>query len=90
MLKLPIVAITTSDNHMILPPSQFIGNRAGKWSKIPGYNSFSPEVVLSVFSHPYEMPEQTELRLWYAEDLVNHTESDTGGRVCADVYVLYV
>lgn len=24
------VAITKSDNHMILPPNQFIGNRAGK------------------------------------------------------------
>ena len=84
------VAITTSDNHMILPPNQFIGNRAGKWSKLPGYNSFNPVIELSVFSHPYELSEKTELHLWYAEDLVNYTESDNGGRVCADVYLLYV
>lgn len=84
------VVITRSSNHMILPPNQFIGNRAGKWSKVPGYNSFSPEIVLSVFSHPIYMSKHTQLRLWYGEDLVNYTEGDNGGRVCTDVYLLYV
>ena len=45
------VVITTSTNSVLLPPSQFIltGTR---WSKIPGYKSLSPELVLSVFSVP--------------------------------------
>ena len=84
------VVITRSSNYILLPPNQFIGNRAGKWSKVPGYNSFSPEIVLSVFSHPNYMFARTQLRLWYGEDLVNYTEGDNGGRVCTDVYLLYV
>ena len=84
------VVVTWSNNQIILPASQFIGNRAGKWSKLPGYNSFSPEIILSVFSTPLSVSAQTQLRVWYAEDLVNYTEGDNDGRVCADVYVLYV
>jgi len=28
------------------------------------------------------------LRLWYGEDLKGYTDSDNGGRTCADVYGL--
>ena len=84
------VVVTRSNNQIILPANQFIGNGAGKWSKVPGYNSFSPEIILSVFSTPLSLPAQTQLRLWYGEDLVNYTEADNDGRVCTDVYVLYV
>ena len=84
------VVVTRSNNRIILPANQFIGNRAGKWSKLPRYNSFSPEVILSVFYSPLPLSAQTQLRLWYAEDLVNYTEGDNAGRVCTDVYVLYV
>ncbi|KAL9960943.1 hypothetical protein ACROYT_G034451, partial [Oculina patagonica] len=48
------VVITTSNNEVILPLSQFITNThvhtAGKWAVIPGYNSMSPEIVLPFFS----------------------------------------
>ena len=84
------VVVTRSNNQIILPARQFIGNRAGKWSKLPGYNSLSPEIVLPVFSTPLSVSAQTQLRVWYGEDLVNSTEGDNDGRVCADVYVLYV
>ena len=30
----------------------------------------------------------TELRLWYGEDLRGFTEGDNGGKTCADVYGL--
>ena len=87
--KMVDVVITNSDNHILLPPNQFftIGNH---WSKIPGYNSLSPVLVLSVFSHPHWVTSGQELRLWYGEDLVNWTEARNGGRVCCDVYVDYV
>lgn len=84
------VVVTWSNNQIILPANQFIGNRAGKWSKLPGYNSFSPEIILSVFSTPHSMSAQTQLRVWYGEDLVSSTEGDNDGRVCTDVYILYV
>ena len=86
------VVITTAFNSIILPPSQFMqfAHSAGKWSKIPGYDSFSPVLVLSRFSSTYHVYAGHQYRVWYGEDLVGFTESDNGGRVCADVYLLYV
>jgi len=83
------VVITTSANRMLLPPNQFITHSA-KWSKIPGYNSLSPELILSVFSDPHQVNSSQELRLWYGEDLMDWTDTNNGGRVCCDVYALYV
>ena len=83
------VLITTSANEIILPPSQFITTFL-KWSKIPGYNSISPELVLSSFSQPLTVNSGQQLRLWYAEDWLNESEGDNGGTACCDVYGLYV
>ena len=83
------IVITNSANHILFPPSQFIA-MSTKWSKAPGYNSLSPELVLSVFSHPHLVNSRQELRLWYGEDLVNRSEGDNGGKACCDVYVDYV
>lgn len=74
---------------MILPAEQFISGET-KWSKIPGYTSLSPQILLSVFSDPVEITAGEELRLWYGEDLANKDEDDNEGKVCADVYGLYV
>ena len=88
------VVITTSANQDILPPSEFLGDKKLlkklKWHKIPGFNSLSPELVLSVMSTPYWIADNHELRVWYGEDLVNSSEEDNGGTVCADVYALFV
>ena len=86
------VVITTSTNSVLLPPSQFMGQslpKQYKWSKIPGYNSLSPELVLSVFSSPLTLTVTSGqvLRLWYGEDLVNSSESDNGGTSCCDVFL---
>ena len=78
------VAITTSTNDVLLPPSQFITD-SNQWSRIPGYNSLSPELVLSVFSSPLTVTPGQVLRLWYGEDLVDNNEGDNGGTCCCDV-----
>ena len=85
------LAITTSSNALLMPPNQFFtySGGAGKWSQLPGYNSFFPEIILPRFT-PYSVSSGQELRLWYGEDLVAHTEHDNGGLVCCNVYVLYV
>jgi len=85
------LAITTSGNALLMPPNQFftLAEGAGKWAELPGYNSFSPEIILPRFS-PYSVSSGQELRLWFGEDLVNHTEGDNAGLVCCNVYVLYV
>ena len=84
------VVITTSSNSIILPPRQFFTLGRGKWSEIPGYNSFSPEIILSFISGSHSVHAGEHLRLWYGEDHLNWTEGDNDGRVCCDVYALYV
>ena len=83
------VAITTSGNHVLFPPSKFVTHYS-KWSRIPGATSLSRELILPVFSHPRWVKSRQELRLWYGEDLFGYTEGDNGGRVCCDVYALFV
>ena len=47
------VTITTSSNSILFPPNAFFTVRAFEaWSELPGYNSFSPEIILPRFS-PY-------------------------------------
>ena len=85
------VVITNLSNHILLPPNQFIGDVTNQqtWYKIPGYNSLSPELVLSVFLNPISLSSNQVLRLWYGEDLENQFEGNNGGRVCVDVYSTY-
>lgn len=83
------VVITTATKDVLLPPSQFIVHNGAKWSKVPGYNSLSPELVLSSFS-PSLVSYNQELRVWYGEDLTNALEGDNGGTTCVDVYAIFV
>ena len=85
------LAITTSSNTLLMPPSQFFTFHGGdgRWAELPGYNSLSPEIILPRFSS-YSVSSGQELRLWYGEDLEALTESDNAGLVCSNVYVLYV
>jgi len=85
------LVITTSSNTHLMPPNQFfaLAGGAGRWYQLPGYNSFSPEIILPRLS-PYSVSSGQELRLWYGEDLVNWYEVDNAGLVCCNVYVLYV
>jgi len=88
------VVITTSTNGVLLPPNEFFDAAQGwkglRWSKIPGYNSLSPELVLSVFSSPLTVTSGQVLRLWYGEDLVNGSESDNDGTSCSDVFARFM
>ena len=86
------VVVTNAANRIILPPNQFIED-SKKWSRVtvPYYNAaFAPELVFSVFSHPRWVHKGQQFRVWYGEDLTNYGEDDNGGRVCCDVYALYV
>ena len=55
---------------------------------LPGYNSSSPYLIFFMGKIPFCVHENTELRLWYGEDLRDQTESDNVGTSCADVYGL--
>ena len=86
------VTITTADDTVLLPPKQLTihsGINNG-WSFISGYNSQSPELVLTRFSDDtITVASDQELRLWYSQDLFNGPEHDNGGRVCCDVYAVF-
>ncbi|XP_073229569.1 uncharacterized protein [Porites lutea] len=84
------VVITDSSNHILLPPIQFQKISNLKWYRVPGYNSLSPELVLPFFRSPKWINSKQEFRVWYGENLVNLSEGDNGGTVCADVYALFV
>ena len=81
--------ITDSSNHILLPPIQFQKISYSKWYRVPGYNSLSPELVLHFFTSPKWVHPNQELRVWYGENLVKQN-GDNGGKVCADVYALFV
>lgn len=87
------VVVTTSRNTILLPPRKFLSKdkfRARlKWSVIPGYNSFSPRLVLRFFPSPFPVLRSRELRLWYGEDLMDFAEEDNRGSSCVDVFALY-
>ena len=82
--------ITDSDNHILLPPIQFQKISNLKWYRVPGYNSLSHELVLPFFTSLRRVHRKQELRVWYGENLVNLSEGDNEGKVCADVYALFV
>ena len=83
------VVITNSGDQVLLPPHEFIEHHGAKWSKVPGYDSFSSELVISSFS-PSHVNYNQELRVWYGEDLMNTSEGDNGGTACVDVYAIFV
>jgi len=83
------VVITNSTSYIITPQSPFLKSTPpGKFSNLPRFKSFSPEIILPRFS-PFPVISGEELRLWYGEDLVGFTEHDNDGRVCCNVYALY-
>ena len=84
------IVVTNSAGRVLLPSSQFITGKSAMWSLIPGYNSLSPELVLSAFSNPPSVTRGQELRLWYGEDLMNTWEADNGGRACCDIYARFL
>ena len=89
--EVDVVITTSDDKQIILPPAEFMKykHQGGKWARVPGYDSFSKEIVLTPFAKPYPVLAGQQLRLWYGEDLDDYTESDNGGKVCCDVYAQF-
>ena len=78
------VVLTNHQNKLLAPAS----TNSGGWYKLTGYTSSSSAVVFCAPKKPHCIFANTELRLWYGEDLRGSSESDNGGRACADVYGL--
>ena len=80
-------AILTDKNNKILVPEASTVNKGGQYT-LAGYTSSSSALVFCAPKKPHCLFANSELRLWYGEDLRGSTESDNGGKTCADVYGL--
>ena len=80
-----IVALTDERNKILFPPKK-LGKGAHGWVLVPGYNSYSPELVMSIYDAPVSVTTGQKLRLWYIEDLEKSSDYNNRGKVCADIY----
>ena len=80
-------AILTDQNNKILAPEASAVNKSGRYN-LSGYTSSSSVLVFCAPKKPHCVFANSELRLWYGEDLRKSSESDNGGKTCADVYGL--
>ena len=78
------VVITDHANKLFAP----ISTDNGGWYSLVGYTTSSSVLVFCASKKPHCIFANTELRLWYGEDLRGFTEGDNGGKTCADVYGL--
>ena len=81
--------ILTDQQNKILAPAASKVSENG-WYTLAGYKSSSPFLAFcaQLPCQPVVIPANSELRLWYGEDLRGYTEGDNGGETCADVYAL--
>ncbi|XP_068705249.1 uncharacterized protein [Montipora foliosa] len=82
-----LITILTDNNNKILAPEASKVNSGGAYA-LAGYDSSSSVLVFCENKKAHCLPANTGLRLWYGQDLKGFTESDNGGRTCADVYGL--
>ena len=80
-----LLVLLTDQNNKILAPEAKIVNSSG-WYKLAGYSSSSSVLVFCASKKPQCVFANSELRLWYGEDLRANGASDNGGKTCADVY----
>lgn len=82
------IFLTDWKNHVIFPTkaqAEFAAQRQW-WYGMAGYDSTSPELVMSNFANPIYLNEDQRLRLWYGEDLFDRSEEDNHGKVCMHIY----
>ena len=76
--------VITDAHDAILLPTKF-DFPFGKWYKLKGVNSKSKELVFET-EVPMYISRSCPLKVWYGEDLVDHTTEDNSGKVCFQVY----
>ena len=80
------VVLTDKQNGILAPDSSKV-NKYG-WYNLAGYTSSSSALVFCAPKKPHCVFANTEIRLWYGEDLRGYSESSNNGKTCADVYGL--
>ena len=81
------MVILTDQNNKILAPEASTVKKAGYYT-LADYSCSSSALVFCASKKPHYVFANSELRLWYGEDLRGNSESDNGGKTYADVYGL--
>ena len=79
------MALTDESNKILFPPKK-LGKGDHGWVLVPVYNSYSPELVVSIYVAPVSVTAGQKLRLWYLEDLKKSHEFDNHGKARANIY----
>ena len=58
--------------------------------KLDGFNDISPEIVFNTTSDPLRVSLNQEYWIWFAQDMVDCSESNNSGESCVDVYGWYI
>ncbi|XP_078346586.1 uncharacterized protein LOC144631873 [Oculina patagonica] len=83
-----LYAVLTDQQNKILAPAASQVNTKDGWYNLAGYTSSSSILVFCAPKKPHCVFANSELRLWYGQDLRGSSESNNGGKACADVYGL--
>ena len=86
-----LTLITDNQNNIVFPDPKIVTSNAYHRYKGRGWNSrTSTNLTFVDMDKPMYVERGMELRVWYGEDLVGHTEADNGGKHCVDVYAQIV
>ncbi|XP_065660476.1 uncharacterized protein LOC136084398 [Hydra vulgaris] len=83
--------ITDNKRKMIFPTANQQLIYDAKTYKLPGVSANDNEMKFSKLDYPvpYRREEQF-IEIWNGEDLFNYTEENNSGKVCADVYGIFL
>lgn len=83
------IAITTGMTSNFNQPviSKDVINETNYKYKLPGFDGNSPVLTITGYNQTVQAGE--ELRVWYNQDLNNHSEDNNDGMSCADIYAVF-
>lgn len=85
--KPQVMTVVTDDSNRVVFPVNLTGDR---FFELPGFNPYISHIlVFTNLAYPNFFNKGQELRIWYTEDLYNHTTYDNGGVHCINVYAKF-
>ncbi|XP_057292244.1 uncharacterized protein LOC130614803 [Hydractinia symbiolongicarpus] len=79
------ISITTDKNQTVI--SKDVVNETNFKYNLPGFDGNSPVLIITGYNQTVQTGE--ELRVWYNQDLKDHSEENNDGISCADVYAVF-
>ncbi|XP_065660470.1 uncharacterized protein LOC136084393 isoform X2 [Hydra vulgaris] len=85
------IYITDNKRKLIFPSANQKLTYGSKAYKLPGFSANDTEVTFSNLDYPVPyLIEEQFIQIWNGEDLFDYTEADNSGKVCVDVYGIFL